>query len=86
MAIISNFGVINGFHTWRVNGTRDEIKALVAAMEEEGAPFKNGVAPVIHHVHRGGYTVLLELLLSKGAATNGPNKPIKPANVQNIAK
>ena len=40
-------------------------------MALEGAQYKNGVAPLIEHVHRGEYTLLLELLIEeKGAAAN----------------
>lgn len=63
MAFICNFGVKNGVHMWRVNGTLKELNSLLTAMEIEGAQFLNGYPPIIHHVHRGEYTLLLELLI-----------------------
>jgi len=70
MAFICNFGIKNGVHMWRVNGTIQELTSLLTAMEIEGAQYLNGGPPVIEHVHRGEYTLLLELLIEgKGAAT-----------------
>jgi hypothetical protein len=71
MAFICNFGVKNGVHMWRVNGTITELTELLTAMALEGVQYKNGVAPLIEHVHRGEYTLLLELLIEgKGAAVS----------------
>lgn len=79
MAFICNFGVKNNVHTWRVNGTINELTELLTAMALEGAKYKNGVAPVIEHVHRSEYTLLLELLIEeKGAATNDYRKNKTP--------
>jgi hypothetical protein len=71
MAFICNFGHRNGVHMWRVNGTIHELTELLTALALEGAHYKNGVAPLIEHVHRGEYTLLLELLIEgNGAAAN----------------
>lgn len=63
MVIISNFGHKNGVHTWRVNGSKEELTQLILALDDEGAQYKNGVIPKIEHIHNGGYTLLLELLI-----------------------
>lgn len=79
MAFIANFGRKGNVHTWRVNGTLHELTELLTAMALEGAQYKNGVAPLIEHVHRSEYTLLLELIINEGAAANDYNTN-KPAN------
>ena len=84
MAFIANFGHKNGVHTWRVNGSKEELTQLILALDDEGAQFKNGVGPKIEHIHNSGYTLLLELLIvNKGAAGND-NRENKNPNGQNI--
>ena len=84
MAFIANFGVTNGVHTWRVNGSKQEIKLLLEALQIEGAQYKNGIPPQIEHIHNSGYTLLLELLIEeKGAAGNDTTNNKNP-NGQNI--
>jgi hypothetical protein len=79
MAFIANFGHKNGVHTWRVNGSQDELIQLVLALDDEGAQYKNGIGPKIEHVHNSGYTLLLELLIeNKGAAGNDNTKNTNP--------
>lgn len=80
MAFICNFGVKNGVHMWRVNGTLKELNSLLTAMEIEGAQFLNGYPPIIHHVHRGEYTLLLELLIEGKEAAANDYKTNKPAH------
>jgi hypothetical protein len=79
MAFIANFGHKNGVHTWRVNGTKLELDTLLIELNLEGAQYKNGIPPQIEHIHNGGYTLLLELLIDKkGAAANGDRKNKNP--------
>jgi hypothetical protein len=79
MAFICNFGVKNGVHTWRVNGSKQELIALLEALKIEGAKYKSGIAPKIEHIHNSGYTLLLELLIEeKGAAANDNRKNKNP--------
>jgi|tagenome__1003787_1003787.scaffolds.fasta_scaffold20935022_5 hypothetical protein len=86
MAFIANFGLKNGVHTWRVNGSKEELIQLVLALNDEGAQYKDGVGPKIEHVHNSGYTLLLELLIEeKGAAGNDHRENTNP-NGQNIGQ
>jgi hypothetical protein len=86
MAFIANFGHKNGVHTWRVNGSKEELIQLILELDNEGAQYKNGVGPKIERVHNSGYTLLLELLIdNKGAAGNGYRANKNP-NGQNVGK
>lgn len=84
MAFIANFGHKNGVHTWRVNGSKQELIQLLEALEKEEAQYKNGFAPKIEHVHNSGYTLLLELLIEEKGAAGNDNRENKNPNGQDI--
>ena len=84
MAFIANFGITKGVHTWRVNGSKQELIELLEGLENENIKYKNGIAPQIEHIHNSGYTLLLELLIEEKGAAGYDNRKNKNPNGQNI--
>lgn len=70
MVMIGNFGVINGFQTYRVCGDKEKLQTILEACLQEGATFK-GDWPQIEHIHRGQYSLLLEIKTAVEVGENG---------------
>lgn len=69
---VAYFGELKqDYCTWRVNGSKDELKHLLGELVKEKAAFYGGVVPQIEHIQKNEYTLLLELkITNKGAAAN----------------
>lgn len=69
--IVADFGVIDGVHTYRINGNKEDLTRIIEECKEEDAEFE--VAPVIEHVRRSGYTMLLKIKVPIGVGSFGEN-------------
>jgi hypothetical protein len=67
-AIVGDFGVKNGVQTLRICGTKQELLELLVEASKNGYRFHD--TPNLLHVHRGQWTVLLQVKIPVGVGKN----------------
>jgi hypothetical protein len=65
---VGDFGVLKNVRTLRICGTKNEILELLEEAKENGYKFHD--TPNLLHVHRGQWTVLLQLKIPVGVGKN----------------
>jgi hypothetical protein len=66
--MVGNFGVKDGVQTFRICGTKEDLYKLIDECREMDAHFDS--TPIINHVHRGQWTMLLKIKLPVGKDYN----------------
>lgn len=57
--MIGNFGIKNGVQTYRICGSKDDLYKIIEECRIMEASFDD--TPIINHVHRGQWTMLLKI-------------------------
>jgi hypothetical protein len=57
--MVGNFGIKNGVQTYRICGVKEDLFKIIEECREMGYKFND--TPAINHVHRGQWTLLLNL-------------------------
>lgn len=74
-----DWGVKNGVHTLRLHGTKEDLYNIVADCRALGEKFDS--TPLINHVYKGQYTLLLKLkTVSVGVGNGKVNHAIGKSN------
>lgn len=61
---VFDFGVENGVQTFRINGSKSDLEKIVETCIDENAKF--GDTPILNHVYKSDYSLLLKLRLVSG--------------------
>lgn len=64
--IVCNFGVLNGFQTYRVNGSFEDLQKILDEIFSEDVNATVGELPEIERLRLGQCTMLLKLRVKKG--------------------
>jgi len=57
--MIGNFGIKNGVQAYRICGEKNDLYRVIDECRKMGHKFDD--TPIVNHVHRGQWTMLLKL-------------------------
>jgi hypothetical protein len=63
---VCNFGIINGFQTYRIHGSFEDLQKILDEIFEEGLNADVGEFPEIERLRHGQCTMLLKIKVNEG--------------------